>query len=175
MGERPKEEILVAPEYSILEFGDGYIALIQGGIEKEDDEGRPVVDFMIKPSELLRKRYDIKDSMLNQNGAMPFRVYKKDLIPLNQFDDANKKWLYIKTFAHHETEISKVSWNLRKRMEEMEKRVIILEGELIWLSEQLQLAKTNPAEFITQGADVFEKISSKLIDLIKPRRDKDEM
>ena len=176
MGDRPQEEILVSPENSILEFGDGYIALIQGGIEKEDDEGRQVVDFMIKPSDLLKKRYNIKDSMLNQNGAMAFRVYKKDLIPLNQFDDANKKWLYIKTFDHHETEISKVSWNLRKRLEEMEKRIIILEGELIWLSEQLQLAKTNPAEFITQGTDVFEKISSKLIDLIKPeRRDKESM
>lgn len=174
MTEKPQEEILVTPEYTILEFGDGYIALIQGGVEKTDNEGRKVVKFMIKPSELLRKRYDIKDSMLNQNGALQFKAYKKDLITLNQYDDANRKVLYIKTFNYDETEISKIGWNLRKRLEEMEKRVIVLEGELIWMSEQLQLAKTNPAEFITQGTEVFEKISSKLADIYKGKRDKDD-
>ena len=174
MGERPQEEILVAPEYSLLEFGDGYLALIQGGVEKVDNDGKRVVEFMIKPSDLLRKRYDIKDSVLNQNGALNFKAFKKDLIPLNQFDDANRKWLYIKTFNHDETEISKIGWNLRKRLEEMEKKVMVLEGELIWMSEQLQLAKTNPAEFITQGTEVFEKISSKLADIYKSKRDKDD-
>jgi len=173
--EKPSEEILVTPEYTILEFGDGYLALIQGGIEGEDEEGRKVIDFVIKPSNLLRKRYNIKDSMLNQNGQMPFRVKKNDLIPLNQFDDANKKWLYIKTFNHADTEISKIGWNLRKRLDEMEKNVLVLEGELIWMSEQLQLAKTNPAEFITQGTEVFERVSSKWIDLIKGKRDEDKI
>lgn len=174
MGEKPQEEILVTPEYSILEFGDGYIALIQGGVKGEDESGQKIVDFMIKPSEILRKRYDIKDSMLNQNGALPFRVAEIDLIPLNQFDDANRKWLYIKTYNHNETEISKIGWNLRKRLEEMGKRIMVLEGEMIWYSEQLQLAKTNPAEFITQGTEVFEKISSKLIDIYKGKKDKDD-
>ena len=175
MGEKPREEILVSPEYTILEFGDGYIALIQGGIETVTDDGIPVIDFIIKPSELLKKRYNIKDSMLNVNGALAFRVFTKDLVALNRFDDANRKWLYLKTFNHDETEIGRIGWDLRKRLEEMEKRVVILEGELIWLSEQLQLAKTNPTEFISQGAEVYEKISSKLIDLIKPKRDKDEL
>ena len=130
---------------------------------------------MIKPSDLLRKRYDIKDSMLNQNGVLPFKVFKKDLIPLNQFDDANRKWLYINTFTHKETEIGRTGWGLRKRLEYMEKRIIILEGELIWQSEQLQLAKTNPAEFIAQGADVFERISSKFVDILKSKKDKEEI
>ncbi|GAG87170.1 unnamed protein product [marine sediment metagenome] len=77
MGEQPKEEILLAPEYAMLEFGDGYIALIQGGVKGEDDDGKKIVDFMIKPSEPLKKRYNIKDSMLNKNWAMEFRVFEK--------------------------------------------------------------------------------------------------
>ena len=174
MTDNPSENILVTPEYTLLTFGDGYIALIQGGIEKIDNEGKKVVEFIIKPSDLLRKRYDIKDSMLNQNGALPFKVYKEDLITLNQYDDANRKILYIKTFNHDETEISKIEWNLRKRLEEMEKRVYVIEGELIWYSEQLQLAKTNPAEFITQGTEVFEKISSKLIDIYKGKKNEND-
>ena len=113
--------------------------------------------------------------MLDQNRNMPFTAFKKDLIPLNQFDDANRKWLYIKTYTHDETEISKIGWNLRKRLEEMERRIIVLEGELIWLSEQLQLAKTNPAEFITQGTEVFEKIGSKMIEMVKGKKDKEDL
>lgn len=174
MGEKPQEEILVAPEYPMLEFGDGYIALIQGGIERENDDGQKVVDFMIEPSDLLKKRYNIKDSMLNQNRALPFRVLKNDLIPLNLLDEANKKWLYIKTYDHQETEVSKIGWDLRKRLEEKERQLIILQGELIWLSEQIQLAKTNPVEFITQGTEVFEKSLSKVLDLVKGKREKEE-
>jgi len=174
MGEKPQEEILVAPEYPMLEFGDGYLALIQGGIEGENDDGQKIVDFMIEPSDLLKKRYDIKDSMLNQNRALPFRVLKKDLIPLNLLDEANKKWLYIKTYTHQETEISKIGWDLRKRLEEKEKQIWLIQGELIWQSEQLQLAKTNPAEFIMQGTEVFEKSLSKVLDLVKGKREKDE-
>lgn len=172
--DKPREEILVSPVFTILEFGDGYIAMSQGAIESKDDEGREIVDFTIKPSDLLRKRYDIKENMLDQNRNIPFRVFKKDLIPLNQFDDANRKWLYTKTFNHEETEISKIGWNLRARLEEMEKRVMILEGELIWLSEQLQLAKTNPNEFLAQGFDIFDKYSSKMLEFGKGKKDKDE-
>lgn len=158
-----------------MEFGDGYLALIQGGVEEEDNEGNKIIKFMIKPSSLLRKRYGIKDSMLNQNGQMPFTVKRDDLIPLNQFDDANRKWLYVKTFNHAETEISKIAWHLRKRLEEREKRIMVLEGELIWMAEQLQLAKTNPAEFITQGTEIFEKLSENLFDLMRGRKDKGEL
>jgi hypothetical protein len=177
MGEKPNEEILVPPEFSILEFGDGYIALMQGAIKTIDNDGKEIVEMWIKPSELLKKRYNIKDSQLNQNGALKFKVYRKDLIPLNEFDDANRKWIYVKTYNHDETEISKLGWNLKRRLEEMEKRVMVLEGELIWLSEQLQLAKTNPAEFIAQGTEVFENISSKMFNLMnRPRGgDKDNI
>ncbi len=174
MGEKPKEDILVAPEFAILEFGDGYIANIQGATEETDEKGKKVVNFTIRPSSLLRKRYDIKDSMLNRNMQMTFKAYKKDLIPINQFDDANRKWLYIKTFKYDETEISKIGWNLREQLAGAEERVVVVEGENIWLSEQLQLAKTNPAEFLAQGAEVWEKISSKMVDMIKGKRDRDE-
>ncbi len=175
MTEDPSTGILVQPEFAILEFGDGYIALIQGAVEGKDEEGKGVVDFIIKPSNLLRKRYDIKDDVLDQNRNMPFRVYKKDLIPLNQLDDANRKWLYIKTFNHDETEVSKIGWSLRERLSEEERKVVILEGENIWLFEQLQLAKTSPAEFLAQGAEVWEKVLSKTTDIWKGKKEKEEI
>jgi len=174
MTENPKQDILVAPEFSILEFGDGYLALIQGGHEETDNDEVKVVEFMIKPSDLLRKRYDIKDSMLNQNGVLSFRVAKNDLIPLNLFDDSNKKWLYIKTLNHEETEISKIGWDLRQKVQEMQKQLIITQGDNIWLSEQLQIAKTRPAEFITQGAEIYERFIPKIADALKGKMDKEQ-
>ena len=158
--ENPQEEILVSPAFSLLEFGDGYIAMILGGIEGEDSAGLKVVDFIIKPSQLLRKRYNIKDSQLNKNECMPYRVYKSDLIPINQFDDANRKWMYIKNFNHEDTEISKIEWNLRNLLKESEKRVALLEGDILWYYDQLQLAKMNPSEFMAQSFEFFDKMGS---------------
>lgn len=170
MSENPSEEILVNPQRALLEFGDGYLAMILGGIESTED-GLKVVNFTIKPSQLLRKWYDIKDSQLNKNGCMNFKVYKKDLVPLNQFDDANRKWMYLKNFLHEETEISKLNWDLRKRLDETEREKILLEGELLWYFEQLQMAKSNPAEFMAQSFEVFDKMSSRIVDLIGKRRE----
>ena len=169
--DKPEEEIIVQPEYAILEFGDGYIALIQGATEKILDDGRRVVRFMIKPTNILRKRYRIGDNQLNQNGVMPFIVEKNDLIAINILDDANRKWLYIKTFNHDETEISKLEWSIRKQLGESEKRIFMLEGEILWLSEQLQLAKTNPQEFAAQGIELFDKYSSKMLDIVKGKKE----
>lgn len=157
--ENPRIDITVAPEFSMMIFGDGYIALIQGATEQESEDGEEIIRFTIKPSGTLRKRYNIRDEQLDSNGNIQdYIVSKKDLIHLNIYDDANRRILYIKTIEHKETEISKVGWDLRKRLEQMEKRVIVLEGELIWLSEQLQLAKTNPMEFASQGIELWDRM-----------------
>ncbi len=55
--EKKKEIELMPGEYAILEFRDGCIALIQGSKVGEDKNGQKIVDFMIKPSEIMRKRY----------------------------------------------------------------------------------------------------------------------
>lgn len=172
----PREDITLDPEFAMIIFGDGHLALSQGAKEEEDDKGREIVNFTVKPSAALRKRYDIRDERLNNHGNIQdYKVLKKDLISLNQFDDANRRILYIKTFEHNETEVSKIAWTLRKRLEEMEIRVIVLEGELIWLSEQLQLAKTNPAEFNAQGLEMLEKMSSHLMGLMSRKPEKDNL
>lgn len=173
MGEKPKEEILIQPEYSILEFGDGYIALVQGSTQFED-EGIKWLEVTIKPSELLRKRYDIKSSELDKNGNITIRIKKDDIIILNPFDDANRKWLYIKNYKGEETEVSNISWDLRKRLEESEKKRRILEGETMWYSEQLFLAKTNPIEFAAQPLEIFEKITASTIEALKTKKDKED-
>lgn len=176
MTETPREDIIITPTYAILEFGDGYIALIQGAVENEDKDGLKQIVFTIKPSQLLRKRYNIPDSALNRNGCLDIPCYRKDLIPINIFDDANRKWFYIKNFLHQETEVAKFTWDLRQRLSESERRIILLEGELIWYSEQLRLAKTGAAEFLTQGTEVIDKIfSTKMMDALGKRSSKDEL
>ncbi len=172
--ENPQEEILLPPEYAILIFGDGHIALTQGGRETEDEKGREVIEFLIKPSSNLKKRYKIKEEQLNRNGAMLFPVLRGDLIPLNMYDDANRRWLYIKTFDHKETSIGNINWDLRRKLEDSKMRITFLEGNLIYMSEQLQLAKTNPAEFVTQGTEVFNKMASSVVDLMRAKKGKME-
>lgn len=159
VGEKPREEIMVSPEWDILMFGDGYIALLQGAKKYVDDEGNVIVEMVIKPSPLLRKRYDIKESQTDKNGNQIIRINQDDLIPINIHDDANRKWVCIKTYDGNDTEISNIGWDLRKRNKMLSRKVVYLEGEVIYWCEQAVLAKTNPAEFITQAADVLKKLS----------------
>lgn len=173
MSENPRQDILVQPEFSILEFGDGYIALVQGSTQFED-EGIKWLEVTIKPSELLKKRYEIKDSELDRNGNITIHVKKDDIIFLNLFDDSNRKWLYIKNYKGEDTEISNIGWDLRKRLEESEKKRRILEGENMWYSEQLLLAKTNPIEFAGQTLEIFEKITANTIEALRTKDNKKE-
>lgn len=172
-GEKPREEILVSPEFSILEFGDGYSALLQGSKMEFDSEGRKIAIMTIKPSQLLKKRYDIKDSQLDRNGNIIFKAVYDDLIPMNLLDDANRKWLYIKTYNHDDTEISKIGWDLRERLKWSKNRIYILEGQLIHFSEQLALAKTNPTEFVSQGLDVIKEFAE-VTESLRDRTRKEE-
>jgi len=171
--EKPQEQILEEPKWSFLETGDGYLALIQGALQKTDEGGRRLIEFLIKPSLLLRKRYNIREEQLNDNGAMLFTVLEADLVPLNIFDDANRKWLYMKTFNHEETELSKLHWKLKQQLESETKKRIMVEGEILWMQEQLQLAKTNPQQYMAQGLEIYDRIGSKMAEFFKNKKKED--
>lgn len=173
-GEKPKEEILVSPQWTWLVFGDGYTALSNGGIEKKDIEGKDIIEFELKPTDALRKRYNIKESELNANRCITKTVYAEDIIVLNQFDDANRKWIYVKNYLGDETDLGKRDWILRKKIQELQTRIVILEGYMIFISEQLKLAKSSPMEFAAQGLEIFEKIASGTIEALKIKKEKEE-
>ena len=171
--ENPQVELLVEPEWSTLIFGDGYIALMQGAIEIEEG-GVKIINATIKPHPHLRKRYNIRESDLVNGNILSYRMNKSDLIPLNLYDDANRTFLYLKNYNHNETDVGNATWGLRKRLEEADKKLWIVEGELIYLSELVNLAKTNPMEFASLPLEIFEKITSGVIEAIKTKKDKDD-
>jgi hypothetical protein len=172
-GENPREEILTPPEYPLLEFGDGYVACATGSIEFEED-GIKWLEVTIEPSEILKKRYNIKDSELKGGKSIIIKIKRNDVILMNPFDAANNKWLYIKNYRGESTEIANIGWDLRKRLEESERKRRILEGENTWYSEQLLLAKTNPIEFAGQTLEIFEKITANTIEALKTKKEKEE-
>ena len=168
MEENPEREIMIDPKWSILEDGLGYNVLVIGGMPKIDGEGRECITFTIKPDEIVRKRYNLRrDVELDINGNMKFIVLKTDLIPLNMFDDANKKWLYTKSLRHEPTELSEREVFLQKQINTKDKRILLIEAENIRLQEQLELARTSPAKFIKQGAEVFQESAKAFSELMK--------
>jgi len=168
--DNPKEDILAIPQYPFLIFGDGYMAMITGGIEKKDAEGRAVVELQIVPEELMRKRYNITKDKLNINGVMAYTVLRKDLIPLNIFDKAKERWMYLKTFKREETDIGNPGKFLRARLEELEKYSWMLEGDNIYLSEQVIASRMNPAEVMAQGTEAMGKAMEPVIDLLNAKK-----
>lgn len=168
--EDPEKNIMLSPSWSILEDGLGYNVLVIGGIPKVDKEGREIVEFMIKVDDVVKKRYKLRRGVeLSESDTMKLTVLKIDLIPLNMYDDANKKWLYVKSFANETTEVSKREENLKAVMNVKDKRILLLEAENIRLNEQIMLFRTNPAMAASQGAEVFEKTAKAVAELMRPK------
>ncbi|MFA6073973.1 MAG: hypothetical protein WC758_07700 [Candidatus Woesearchaeota archaeon] len=170
--QNPSETILESPGWATLIFGDGYLALMQGGIENENSNGERIVSVTIKPHSSLRKRYNIQEQDLNNSGNIEnYQMHKEDIIVLNQWDDANRTILYIKNYLHQETDLCRVNWELRKQLQEERTKRVIIEGYLIRLSEDLTLAKQNPAEYISQGLELIKALNVDLIESMRGRKE----
>lgn len=168
--DNPETNIMLDPRWSILEDGLGYNVLVVGGLPGIDSEGREIVEFTIKVDDVVKKRYKLRRNIeLNEQDNMKLIVLKQDLIPLNMYDDANKKWLYVKSLTNNQTELSQRESNLKTIINVKDKRILLLEAENIRLNEQILLFRTNPAMAAAQGAEVFEKTAKAVADLIQRR------
>jgi len=172
LGEKPREELQVSPEWSTIIFGDGYAGSMRGAIEKIID-GRRIIVLTLKPGDMLKKRYNIKDSEMTADGKMQYQIDEINLIPLNLYDDANRTFIYLKNYNHEETNISQITWKFEKIIKELSRRVVVVEGTNLFLSEQLQLAKTAPMEFAAQSLEIFERITASTIDALKFKKEKE--
>jgi len=161
----PSEEILLPPENALLMFGNGYFAQTgSGGIVTEED-GIPLVIIPIKPASPLRKAYNITDDKLNPYGFMKYTMKRKDLYAINEFDNANRVWVYEKSFDHKDTPMNSRSKNILFQLELYEKMLWGVEGNVYHLLDQLELAKNNPAEYASQSFDLADRMTAKSIEL----------
>jgi hypothetical protein len=173
MVENPEKEIMLDPRWGVIEDGLGYNVLVTGGMPSVDKEGRAIVILTIMPDDIVRKRYNLRrDIELDSDGKMKLIVLKTDLIPLNMFDDANRKWLYTKSFRHEPTELSDREVFLQKKLNTYERKVLLLEADVLRLQEQLEIARTNPAKFIKQGAEVFQESAKAFSEMMKRPEEK---
>jgi hypothetical protein len=176
MGDNPEKDIMLSPTWSILEDGLGYNVLVVGGLPRIDSEGREVIEFTVKVDDVVKKRYKLRrGNELNEQDNMKLTVLKHDLIPLNMYDDANKKWLYVKSLLHESTELSQREENLKTIINVKDKRILLLDAENLRLNEQILLFRTNPAMAAAQGAEVFKETMKGIADtgIFKRQGDKE--
>ena len=168
MEKNPEKEIMIDPRWSILMDGLGYQVLVVGGMPETDKDGKEVVVFTIKPDDVVRKRYNWRGGMeLNEMGNKKLTIAKIDLIPMNMYDDSNKKWLYVKSFNHDETEVSKREKVLKLEINRLNQESSKYEAENLRLSEINELYRTNPEKAMTAGAEFFNKAMQTASSLIK--------
>jgi hypothetical protein len=135
------------------------MALWQGAIEYMDENtGKFMVEATIKPTQNLRKAYNITDDMLNKNQQITIKIAKDDIIHLSEFNPYNHIIVYIRTFKNEDTPLSLRGKNQEIKLDAYQKRIWTLEGNLIKLGEDLDVAKNNPAEFAARNLDVIEKL-----------------
>jgi hypothetical protein len=157
----PQEEILKQPEYSHLMFGDGYFAMMAPGVIKQNEDGVNELHTFIKPHTSLRKLYKITDNQLNANGYLPITIKEYNLIPINLFDDSNRLWICLKTYDNNETPLSNMVKEYIKKLEQKDREIWILQGHMLYLTEQYGLAKNNPMEFAARSMELAERITAK--------------
>lgn len=168
----PKKDISLTPKWPILIDGLGYGYLLVEGMPSTDRDGREIITLVLKTDEVSRKRYNLtcpKD--VDENGYAQKIILRSDLIDMNPFDEANKKWLYVKGFHGEKTNISEREKELKYEIERLKRAMAILDADNIRLNEQLELAKLQPQKFIKQGAEVFQESAKAFSELM--RKDKE--
>ena len=166
MEKEPEKEIFVDPRNSILMDGSGYRALCAGGITSTDKEGREIITFTIKPDSIVRKRYNWRGGKeIDELGNTKIIIAVQDLIKMNVYDDANRMFLYEKSFNHDETELSQRHKLIKMELDRLRRENQQLDAENIKLSETNHILRTNPEKAIAVSSVVFQKIAKGLSDI----------
>src|SRR3990167_3904459 len=105
--ENSAKDIVREPQWSMLTDGLGYNVLWGGGITTINKDGEEIVEAIIKVDDTIKKVYNWnREKELDEHDNMKWTAKKIDLIPLNIYDDANRRWLYVKTLLHDPTDLS---------------------------------------------------------------------
>lgn len=152
----PEKDIMLYPKRPLLMDGFGYNTLYMGGMPSIDKDGREIVTLTLKTDEVVRKAYNLGKGKVDENGYWKLTVHKVDLIPMNLFDETNRKWLYIKSFNGTDTDISKRDAELRLQLDYAKRNILLRDSQIVRLAERLELAKNNPAKFLKESMEVHE-------------------
>lgn len=169
--EHPENDILLDAKWSILTDGRGYNVLLLGGVPFTDGQGRKAVRLRIQVDDIVKKRYPQIIGALDDSNRMNLIVLESDLVALNIFDDANRKWQYLRTLTGDSTDLSERETMWRDRVSFAENRNLLLEAQIVKLNEQLELAKLEAGKYVSQGVEVYEKATSVIASAVQKARE----
>lgn len=172
--DNPQKEIMLDPRWSILEDGNGYQVLSLGGMPFVDKDGRRCIKFKVKPDQVVRKRYNLRIGIggeLDDDENMFIICLEGDIIPMNLYDDVNKKWLYVKSFRHEDTNLSEREIFLKRKLDTFEKKVNLLDAKCIKLQEELKLATLQTEQYLSRAGELIEKSAGAIATAIKKKED----
>lgn len=156
-----RKDIRLGAEDDMLEFVDGYRAVIKGAVIVIKD-GVDWVKYYLLPTDELAKRYDITRDQLDENLCLEKEYPKDMIIILNEDDPARKTKFCFLNYEGHETPTSKKFRGIiteRREIMELKKELDKVKAHNAFLSEQNFIAQTNVLKYVKQNfgqfADVF--------------------
>lgn len=169
--ENPERDIYIDPKWPILEDGLGYQFLLVGGIPYKDANGKDMVKLTVIPDKIDMKRYNLRlNEELDSRGRFTFVAEEIDLIQLNPYDDANKKFLYVRSIKGGETNLSKRYEKLKSDISYYQELYLQKEAQNIRLSEKLNLATTNPEKMLLEGSEIYTKVAESIAKITQAKQ-----
>lgn len=146
-----REDISLEAKWPYLVFGDLYIAQIVSMVPGVDESGNSIWKLTLIPSEELAKRHSITLDMLDQNLTLKVD-YPYDMIQQLSADPGFPGYFCFLNFKGEECPGTKFWKGFldAKRMAGYERKINLLQSEIAWKTEQLEIAKTNITQYIKE-------------------------
>lgn len=168
----PEREIRVEPRLPVLIDGLGYTFLNMGGMPDVERDGTEVIRFILQTDPLSRKRYNLRGGVeVDEQFNTKLTVKRIDVIELNPYDPANKKFLYVKDFRGNETNLSLRERDLKIENERLKKTILIQQASILKLREENSIAMLNPGKLLKMNNEVFQETLKNVSDSLLRKKE----
>lgn len=161
-----REDIKLEPKYPWICYGDGYMGLVISIMAGKDNEGKDVWKIRIIPTEELAKRHNIPLDALDPSNLSIQVEYPLETITQLSSDPIYPVYFCFLNFKGEDcpgTMFWKGKMDADKIMG-LNKIIDLLKAENAYLTEQLQIARTNIEEFNARYVSgPVEQITSKML------------
>jgi len=150
------------PKYPKIWFGDGCQGAVIRSTRRIDEEGIEWYHFWIRPTQTMMDYWGIRDTELDEDGAIPNRPYKKtDVILLGDDDPSVTTFFIMCSYKWHDTNMT-LAKNMRGiEIQRLQKLVKTYRDAHTVLESDYRKLLTKKMEWAREANDFRKEVAGK--------------